>query len=116
MQNDFETTHLKPNHVPVTLSNGTKATVSLSDIEFMILSLLTDETLMKKENMAEGYDIFTGIVDPNHPANQNYGEVHTGDAWEPARFFFAVTNMHTCPFPCSFFVTRHTQTFVDHLP
>ena len=88
VQNDFETTHLKPKHVPVTLSNGTKATVSLFDIEFMILSLLTDETLMKKENMAEGYDIFTGIVDPNHPANQNYGEVHTGDAWEPARKHF----------------------------
>ena len=53
VQNDFETKHLKPNHVPVTLSNGTKATVSLFDIEFVILSLLTDETLMKKENMAE---------------------------------------------------------------
>ena len=85
VQDYFEPIHLTPKHVPVTLSNGTKVTVSLVDIEFMILSLLTDETLMKKENMAKGYDIFTGIVDPNHPANHNYGEVHTGDAWEPAR-------------------------------
>ena len=27
----------------------------------------------------------TGEVDMNHPHNSKYGEVHTGDAWEPAR-------------------------------
>ena len=54
----------------------------------MIVSLLTNEILMKKENMVEEYNIFTRIVDPNHPANQNYGEVHTGDAWEPTRKHF----------------------------
>jgi hypothetical protein len=28
--------------------------------------------------------VLTGKVD-NHPANNKYGEVHTGDAWLPAR-------------------------------
>jgi hypothetical protein len=28
--------------------------------------------------------VLTGKVD-NHPANNRYGEVHTGDAWLPAR-------------------------------
>ncbi len=30
------------------------------------------------------YDVLTGEVH-NHPANNKYGEVHTGDAWLPAR-------------------------------
>jgi hypothetical protein len=38
---------------------------------------------MKEKNFAEGYNV-TGKVD-NHPANTKYGEVHTGDAWLPAR-------------------------------
>lgn len=48
----------------------------------MILSLLQDESLMTPENLAEGYDIFTGK--PTETVT-HYGEVHTGDAWEPAR-------------------------------
>ena len=84
VQKDFNTTGLKPKHKLVELSDGSKATVSLFHIEFMILSLLTDDSLMKDENLAEGYDIFTGKVDKDHPHNKNYGEVHTGDAWKPA--------------------------------
>ncbi len=40
---------------------------------------------MNESNFAEGYNVFTGAVSPNHPNNSKYGEVHTGDAWEPAR-------------------------------
>jgi hypothetical protein len=32
-----------------------------------------------------GYDVVTGDVDVNNPSNEKYGEVHTGDAWIPAR-------------------------------
>ena len=84
VQKDFDTTGLKPKHKLVELSDGSKATVSLFDIEFMILSLVTDDSLMKDDNLAEGYDLFTGEVDNDHPHNENYGEVHTGDAWKPA--------------------------------
>jgi hypothetical protein len=38
---------------------------------------------MNKKNFAEGYNMLTGEVD-SHPANNKYGEVHTGDAWLPA--------------------------------
>jgi hypothetical protein len=51
----------------------------------MILDMLTNSELMKKENIADGYDIFTGDVDENHECNQIYGEIHTGDEWIPAR-------------------------------
>ncbi len=36
---------------------------------------------MNKKNLAEGYNIFTGNIDNNHPFNTKFGEVHTGDAW-----------------------------------
>jgi hypothetical protein len=50
----------------------------------MIISLLTDPSVVNKKNFAEGYNLLTGEAD-NHPANNKYGEVHTGDAWLPAR-------------------------------
>ena len=54
VEKESETTGLKPKHIDVTLSNGSRATVSLFDIEYMILSLLTDKSLMKDENLAPG--------------------------------------------------------------
>jgi hypothetical protein len=50
----------------------------------MIISLLTDPSVIYKKNFAEEYNVLTGEVD-NHLANNKYGEVHTGDAWLPAR-------------------------------
>ena len=49
------------------------------------MDLLTDRNLMNKSNIAEGYDIFSGDVDPTNQSNQKYSEVHTGDEWLPAR-------------------------------
>ena len=81
----FETTNLKPTHQQVKLSDRSVATVSTFDIEQMILPLITDDSLMSKENIAEGYDLHTGCVDRECKKNNLYGEIHTGDAWEPAR-------------------------------
>jgi hypothetical protein len=50
----------------------------------MIISLLSDPSVMNKTNFAEGYNVVTGEVE-NHPAYSKYGEVHTGDVWLPAR-------------------------------
>ena len=47
--------------------------------------MLTDPFLMSPKNFADGYDVLSGDVDQHHPSNTNYGEVHTGDAWIPAR-------------------------------
>jgi hypothetical protein len=51
----------------------------------MLTSLLTDQTIMVDTNFAEGYDVLTGGVDVKNPSNDKYGEVHTADAWIPAR-------------------------------
>jgi hypothetical protein len=50
----------------------------------MIISSLTDPSVLFEQNFAEEYNMLTGKVD-NHPANNKYREVHTGDAWLPAR-------------------------------
>jgi hypothetical protein len=51
----------------------------------MIIIQLSDPSVMNEKKFAEGYNVLTGKFD-NHPANNNkYGEVHTGDAWLPAR-------------------------------
>ena len=49
------------------------------------MSLLSDPILMKDRFFPDGYNIFTGDIDQSHPVNDNYGEVHTGNAWIPAR-------------------------------
>ena len=73
---------LKPKDVTVELSNETTATVSVFDLEAMILSLLMDETLKRDEHMAEGYDYF--IRNTKETSNL-CGEVHTGELWECVR-------------------------------
>jgi hypothetical protein len=76
---------LRPNNQNVRLHDGTIVTIPVFDMKEMLTSLLTDQTIMVDTNFAEGYDVLTGGVDMNNPSNDKYGEVHTGDAWIPAR-------------------------------
>ena len=78
-------TALRPVDKQVSLHDGTLVTVPVFNARAMIMDLLSNTELMMKENFAEGYNIFTGDVDDNHPSNRNYGEIHTGDEWIPAR-------------------------------
>ena len=82
LEKSLDVSKLKHKDVEVNLSSGGVASVAVYDIEAMIMSLLTDERLMKTENIAEGYDFFTGksVGEVHH-----LGEIHTGEAWEPAR-------------------------------
>ena len=88
MEREYSTAGMKPKHINVQLEDGSSATVSLFDLEFMIRSLLTDEILMEDANIAEGYDVHTGMDIPDCTVNSSYGEIHTGDAWDPARLRF----------------------------
>jgi hypothetical protein len=67
-----------------------QVTLPVFDTKRMIFSLLTDKLLMTDTNFAEGYNILTGEVDGNNPCNSKYGEVHTVDAWIPARNRYCV--------------------------
>ena len=78
-------TTLCPVNKQITLHNNTLVTVPVFDAHAMIMDILTNTELMNQENIADGYDIFTGDVDENHESNRNYGEIHTGDEWIPAR-------------------------------
>jgi hypothetical protein len=75
---------LQPNNGTVRLHNNSLVTVPVFDTKYMIVSLLSNPSIMNKKNFVEGYNVLTGEID-NHPANNKYGEVHTGDAWLPAR-------------------------------
>ena len=79
-------THLmKPINCTVRLHDNTNVTVPVFDTKAMIISLLTDTSIMTQSNFAEGYNVLTGDVDMNNPCNHKYGEVHTGDAWMPTK-------------------------------
>ncbi len=69
---------MKPIYGRVKLTNNSLATVPVFDTTAMILSLLHDPTLMIPENLAAGYDIFTGAELEGYECNDRYGEVHTG--------------------------------------
>jgi hypothetical protein len=75
---------LQPINGTVRLQDNSLVTVTVFDTKHMIISLLSDPSVMNKKNFVEGYNVLTGKVD-NHPANKKYGEVNTGDAWLPAR-------------------------------
>jgi hypothetical protein len=74
---------LQPINGTVRLHNNSLVIDPVFDTKHMIISLLSDPSVMIEKNFAEGYNVLTGEVD-NHPANYKYGEVHTGDAWLPA--------------------------------
>ncbi len=75
---------LRPSNGTVRLHSNTLVTVPVFDTKHMIISLLSDPSVMNDQKFAEGYNVLTGKVD-NHPANNKYGEVHTVDAQIPAR-------------------------------
>jgi hypothetical protein len=60
-------------------------TVPVFDTKEMIISILTDKTLMTDKNFAGGYNVLSGDVNLNKTCNEKYREAHTGDAWIPAR-------------------------------
>jgi hypothetical protein len=83
-QNTFNSKALRPISGTVRLHNNSLVAVPVFFTKHMIISLLTDPSVMNEKNFAEWYNMLTGVID-NYHANSKYGEVHTGDAWLPAR-------------------------------
>jgi hypothetical protein len=79
----MDTAKLKPQDIDVNLTFGGQATISVFDLEMMIMPLITDPILMQPKNIAKDYDLFTDKCEGNNTEDR-YGEIHTGDAWEPA--------------------------------
>ena len=85
METSLNVTHLRPKPIKVTLHDGSEHIVPVFDAKAMILDVLMNKTCMQEQNIAPGYDVFSGDVDEKHIDNQRYGEIHTGDSWLPAR-------------------------------
>jgi hypothetical protein len=75
---------LQPINGTIRLHNNSLVTVPVFYTKHMRISLLSDPSVINKKNFSVGYNVLPGKVD-NHPANTKYGEVHTGDAWLPAK-------------------------------
>ena len=73
---------LKPQLHHVKLHDGSTATVPVFDVKATLLKMINNPEVMKEENMASNYDVFTGK--PRGPSTK-LDEIHTGNAWEPAR-------------------------------
>jgi hypothetical protein len=69
MESLYGVTQLRRMNTEVTLHETSRVTVPVFDAKQMILVLLTDQHLMNNSNIAEGYDIFSGDVDPNNQSN-----------------------------------------------
>jgi hypothetical protein len=67
------------------LHDGSEYIVPVFDAKAIILDIFTNKTCMQKQNIAPGYDVFSGDADEKHIDNQRYGKIHTGDSWLPAR-------------------------------
>ena len=92
-EKSLNTTCLRPVNGTVRLHNDSLVTVPVFDAKHMISSLLTDQSIMNESNFAEGYNVLTGEVQHDHPQNKKYSEIHTGDAWNPARIRYCTGRM-----------------------
>ena len=81
----FNTSTLRPMYGTINLHNGLLANVPVYDMKTMILSILHNDTLMWNDNVATSLNIFTRNVDDGCLENKCFGDVHTGDAWLPAK-------------------------------
>jgi hypothetical protein len=70
MEGSHRTHLLRPTNHNVTLHNGKTVTVPVFDMKEMLVSILTDKTLMSNTNFTEGYNVLNGDVDDNNPCNQ----------------------------------------------
>ncbi len=104
MQETHSTHGLHPKNFNVRLRTGTMVTVPVFDNKEMIISILTDKTLMTDKNFAEGYNVLSSDVDPNKTCNEKYGEVHTGDAWIPVRNRYCQNDQGIKTMPVTLFV------------
>ncbi len=84
LERNMDASKLKPQDVDVNLTFRGQATISVFDLETMIMSLLIDPTLMQPKSTAHCYDLLTNKCEGNNK-DDRYGEIHTEDAWEAAQ-------------------------------
>jgi hypothetical protein len=82
---NLKTERVKYEDVKVPLAVDGNAITAVFNLEAQILSLLLDDSLLHPDNIADQYNIFTRKATG---LNLHYGEIHTGDVWEPARKHF----------------------------
>jgi hypothetical protein len=65
----------------VHLSDGSPTGVVVFDMMEILMYMIENPKLVKKQNMAEDYDFWTGKA----LHSDVYSDIHTGDKWEEAQ-------------------------------
>ena len=94
----LESTSLKPRDVTVNLAKGAMATVTVFDLQAMILSLLFDKSLMKSKNMVEGYDLLTGFQRTTKKHFTRAKPQHVLQHFYQTMVFLYTPTLSFCPF------------------
>ena len=91
----FGTEHHSPTHKQVTFDyDGRKATIPTYSFRHEVMSLLHDPSIMSKQNIVAGYDIFTGLVDGSQfwKPNSNTTSQYIPEPVDPSRKIRDITS------------------------
>ena len=91
----FGTEHHSPTHKQVTFDyDGRKATIPTYSFRHEVMSLLHDPSIMSKQNIVAGYDIFTGLVDGSQfwKPNSSTTSQYIPDPVDPSRKIRDITS------------------------
>jgi hypothetical protein len=92
--------------VPVKMQDGSTVGVVYFDVMEVAERMLHDKRLFRPENIAEGYDIWTGKGEPS----ELYSEIHTGIKWEEARSHYIGKDRNKFPLSLvAFYDETHTD-------
>jgi hypothetical protein len=97
LERTMNTSPLKPDNAVVNLSSRTLATVSVFNLEAMIMSMLTDDEIMNPNNITQGYNLFSGKSEEGQGLGDVYGEIHTGNIWDETVYHFCGDHPQNMP-------------------
>ena len=106
LSNLYNLSELKQTMHQVTMSDSSIVTVPIFKVKSVLLSMLHDPEKMQHENIAEGYDLFSGKV--TFPITQ-YNEIHSGDLWQEARDYYCGSDLNAFPLALVCFYDKNTH-------
>jgi hypothetical protein len=107
----YQLENMVPINMTVKLRRGTEVSIPTFNMKEKILTMLGNKNLMKPENYASNYDIFTGA--PTDPTKASIlDEFHTGDAWKEALAIYKGDRDEVFPLGLVLFYDKtHTDLF-----
>jgi hypothetical protein len=98
--------NFKAKLVGVTRRDGTSIGVVVFDTMEVLMSMMEDEGIVCPSNIAESYNFWNGT----NTESDSYGEIHTGNVWNPTRLAYVGDDPDKLPVPLNgFYDKTHTD-------